>query len=592
MLAVAGCSTAGLAQSVIHDFGYNMAQSTVEPVPGTGEYVMSETIFDPMGGSDNYIHFAHYDQSGTILNANYFGAGTHNEQNVDITLNSNTGEYLITTLSEGIFAGWPLPHVGLIKTDVNGTLIAQSLFVSSSPTYWSLYPLDAAFDAGINQYVICGMATNGGTKINDSKVAFVATVDNNLNTTSLNFYDSDPIPGTDDYDMATRIVVLGPFKWYITGSSNVNKGGGHVMGIRNMLIEPTLWPVPTFDIPLQLNNTTSQENGVDMLPITDPSGNTNYMVLVNSTYNNRWRLIRVNPATGLPVSGTKSDGLAGHSGYGFSLHAGNNPDEVVVSGMKYRYNGNCNTTDAHATPFMTTMDFSSPFLISFATTHKEYYTATGSSSYWGKGGFWGTPNAYPVPSFLNNFADREATGSPYSVVTPVHFGSYLTTKYLDVDNQTNNGCDDKSCGFDTEQFQVIDANVPTSMTSAGYTTPTKTLQIQPTSVISSADCSQGWYKGGSTTGISELNPGEAKIYPNPVTTGSITVELGSNYSGKDVLIGLYDVTGKQVALLHNGNMPANSKQLTLPNNIATGMYMLQIQSAGEKTITERITVNK
>lgn len=590
--AAALCSSKAKAQlSMTYFYKEEMSSRTVEPIPGTGEYVMTETRYDPSGGGDNSIHFTRYNQMGMIMPGAdvYIDQPGIDDRNIDINYIGG-GQLVLTTYYSPLGSG--RVFVNNILVDINGNVLGpQNIIVSNDPNYINLYGADAVYDPVFNQIVVCGTATQQSYFPGIDKQAFVATVDLGMNPTNIMFYDSNPfIPGN-DYDIATKISLnASTNRYYVTGSVNVNKGGNLMMGIRNQLIDPfTLNPV--WDVPIAFSNPQSEENGVDMVESSGPFGQ-QFCTLVNSTSGNKWWMLRIDPFTGNPLN-PFIETIFSYQGYGHSIALGNSPNEVVISGMKYRaQGGSCTAQDAEADPFMATVDVSTP--LGTLMNHVEYYTQIGNNTYWGLGDFYQPSSGiYPVPVYANQFADRENMGTPYSVVTPIFNTSIATfplnTKYLDVDPITKNGCKDINCSYG---FDFNDN--PVSMTPGSNYYPPFAPKVtgettNPYNYYNQFDCFSGYFRGDNTTGVENLAEGSLKIYPNPATD-KLSVELNGEY--KDAEIALYDIAGRKIAVLYKGTVDANKLQLELPTNISTGIYMLQISAAGNKTITERITVNK
>lgn len=586
LAAASLCSTAS-AQSQAYFYNENMSQSTVEALPGTGQYCMTETRYDASGAGDNSIHFTRYDQAGNLFADVVIDEPGIDDRNIDLTYVA--GRLLLTSYYSPIGSGNVLVNTMLL--DINGNVLMQNLLVSGDPNYYNLYGADAVYDPTFNQFVICGTATNGDFFVNTKKQAFVAIVDLALNTNNLAFYDSDPMLGVAiDYDIATRISLNSATnRYYVTGSVNVDKNGSHIMGIRNMLVDPfslaTAW-----DVPISFSNPSSEESGVDMVETVGASGGQEFFTLVNSTSGGKWWMLRIDPFTGNPVN-PFIETIFSYKGYGHNITLGNGPNEVVISGMKYRaQGGSCQAQDAEADPFMAVVDITTP--LGSLISHVEYYTQIGNSSYWGIGDFYqSSPGFYPVPVYTNNFADKENMGTPYSVVTPLfNPGGVLNTKYLDVNPGTGNGCKDINCqyGFDfndnpKQMFPQLSFYYPP------YGPKTPNDMTIPWGYWASADCASGYYREDNTTSVADVKEGSLKIYPNPATD-KISVELNANY--KDAQIALYDITGKKIAELYNGNVDAQKLQLNLPGNLSTGIYMLQISATGHTTITERLSITK
>ncbi len=594
MFAAAALCSNATAQTWTHFYNETFGQRTVEPVIGASEYVMTETRYDPTGAMDNSIHFTHYDQAGNIIFPDdiIIDEPGVDDRNVDITNWAGSNKFLLTSYYSPVGSG--KVYVSNMLIDVNGNIAIPSVLMESlDPHYPNLYAMDAVFDPMFNQYVICGMASKGDFAQDQTKVAFVATVDpNTLTTTNMMFYDSNPVVMTNgDFDMANRIVLNSTGRYYITGSENVDKGGNHLMGIRNMLIDPTTLNI-AWSNPIAFNNTYSYENSVDMAETVGASGLPfEFFTLVNSS-SNKWYFLRIDPFSG-NVLNPFIETVFSYKGWGHNIAVGNNPGEVVISGMKYRaQGGNCYSGDQEATPFMASINVTTP-LATFID-HVEYYTVVSNSPYWTLGDLYTPSNVfYAVPVYLNNFADREAPFRPYSVVTPIKgITGNINTKFLDVDPFTKNGCKDLNCqyGLDFNDYSTFPApNIANYMPP--WTTPPANLFNMPISYWGSADCGSGYYREENTTSVEDVAKGKLKIYPNPATD-KINIELGSAYNNKNTQISLHDVTGKKIAVLHSSNTNSNTVTLALPANVSAGIYLLQMTADGTNTVTERITITQ
>ncbi|HTN47213.1 MAG TPA: T9SS type A sorting domain-containing protein [Flavipsychrobacter sp.] len=598
LLVLSGLCTRVYAQlnTQTNFYNFETVQQTVEPIPGTGEYVLSETKLRTRAPEDdNAIHFTHYRQDGTLLDDVIIDETGVDDRNVDIVRISDTRFAIVAYYS---LLGMGRVYVNTMIVDESGNILQQQLLQSNDPTFKNLYATDAVYDPLRAQIVICGMATeNSGYDVLANKTAFVATLDLTLTTTNMRFYNSNPGLGSPyDYDIATRIVISNfTGGYYITGSENVSKSGVHTMGIRNMLIAPTSLGI-MWSTPLIFNHPTSQENSIDMVEYTSPSGTDIFYTLVNSTLLGYWHLIRLDPITGMP---NPSDPIIEiqmpYEGYAHNIALGNNPWELVVSGMKYRNERrNCYTQTLQATPFMATLNVSTR--TAAVPLHIEYNTLTGNDNYWDPYSFYSTKNGYPVPCYMNNFADREAPGSPYSVLTPIsNVNMQLNTKYIDVAANTRNGCDDIECHFGWEIVGIALHTDPQLSSFSGTWSnfvPNEVLTLNTPDIVYDCVGFDYYYRKGNTTAIQNLGEDAAIVYPNPAS-GSITVELSNNYHDRNAHIVLYDVTGKQIAVLHDGVVAETTVKLSLPEHIAPGIYLLQINSEGSKTvIQQKLTINR
>ena len=92
----------------------------------------------------------------------------------------------------------------------------------------------------------------------------------------------------------------------------------------------------------------------------------------------------------------------------------------------------------------------------------------------------------------------------------------------------------------------------------------------------------------SAVGIQENNAGVNTISasPNPFSnTATFDVNLAQN---ADVEISVYDITGKKVETVHDGEMNAGKSQIVwTPENLADGVYFVQMVIDGSVT-TKRI----
>lgn len=79
---------------------------------------------------------------------------------------------------------------------------------------------------------------------------------------------------------------------------------------------------------------------------------------------------------------------------------------------------------------------------------------------------------------------------------------------------------------------------------------------------------------------------DVQAQPNPFSTElNLTLTLGQT---QDVEVAVYDMTGKQVAVLHNGMMTAGRNAINWkPEDLAQGVYFLQVK-AGDMVMTKKI----
>jgi hypothetical protein len=77
-----------------------------------------------------------------------------------------------------------------------------------------------------------------------------------------------------------------------------------------------------------------------------------------------------------------------------------------------------------------------------------------------------------------------------------------------------------------------------------------------------------------------------RVFPNP-TTDQFTIQHTLQGSGS---ITLYDVTGKKVKTLFEGNLETAQNAFYNRNNLTSGIYLLQLKSQ-DKTVSKKLIVN-
>jgi hypothetical protein len=90
------------------------------------------------------------------------------------------------------------------------------------------------------------------------------------------------------------------------------------------------------------------------------------------------------------------------------------------------------------------------------------------------------------------------------------------------------------------------------------------------------------------TGI-ELHP----AYPNPFNPSTVVgFQLSGSHMGTPVHLAVYDVLGREVAVLVDGPMPAGSHSVTFDaSNLASGIYLVRLEVDGN-VLTNRVTLLK
>jgi len=81
---------------------------------------------------------------------------------------------------------------------------------------------------------------------------------------------------------------------------------------------------------------------------------------------------------------------------------------------------------------------------------------------------------------------------------------------------------------------------------------------------------------------------ELEAYPNP-SSGSVTVVLTSSEAA-EVTVAVFDVLGREVAVLHDGLLAAGTHRLAFDGaGLPAGVYLVRVESSGDQ-LTERITL--
>ena len=139
---------------------------------------------------------------------------------------------------------------------------------------------------------------------------------------------------------------------------------------------------------------------------------------------------------------------------------------------------------------------------------------------------------------------------------------------------------------------VVYANTPVTSTTyyfikSGYSAP---LARATSSLSSGQTIESATYYVGSTVGLDKLSPvNDLTIYPVPVLN-DFTVNMDLKTSA-EVTFYLFSIDGRMIAQLGKGFLSAgdNTRALSLPENTASGVYLLQIQTP-ESTLTKKIVV--
>ncbi len=86
---------------------------------------------------------------------------------------------------------------------------------------------------------------------------------------------------------------------------------------------------------------------------------------------------------------------------------------------------------------------------------------------------------------------------------------------------------------------------------------------------------------------SEITENSIKLYPNPAT---LEFTITQNMSTEGTVI-LYDISGKKIKNLFNGNFALNKNITVKTDGIAAGIYMVKVNS-GKQSVTKKLIINK
>ncbi len=85
----------------------------------------------------------------------------------------------------------------------------------------------------------------------------------------------------------------------------------------------------------------------------------------------------------------------------------------------------------------------------------------------------------------------------------------------------------------------------------------------------------------------ELTSNSIKIYPNPATS-EFTISQNLSEEGT---VQLYDISGKKIKSLFNGNFGANKNITVKTDGLAAGIYLVKVNS-GKQSVTKKLIINK
>ncbi|SRX55237.1 T9SS type A sorting domain-containing protein [Aequorivita sp. CIP111184] len=90
-----------------------------------------------------------------------------------------------------------------------------------------------------------------------------------------------------------------------------------------------------------------------------------------------------------------------------------------------------------------------------------------------------------------------------------------------------------------------------------------------------------------SVGENQLTSSSIKIYPNPAIS---EFTISQNLSSEGT-VQLFDVSGKKIKDLFNGNFGTNKSIKVKTDGIATGIYLVKVNS-GKQTVTKKLVINK
>lgn len=147
--------------------------------------------------------------------------------------------------------------------------------------------------------------------------------------------------------------------------------------------------------------------------------------------------------------------------------------------------------------------------------------------------------------------------------------------------EVSGGTGDKSVHWDDDSFQTgeVLSNVRFGNYQALISDENNCeggIQVD----IGEADCV-------GTTGLDEFDELSFVTFPNPIDNGSFSIQVVQDNSD-DLELSIIDITGKTITR-RNLQAGATTHQILLEDNIAEGIYLLQLSNS-RKAITERIMV--
>ena len=92
-----------------------------------------------------------------------------------------------------------------------------------------------------------------------------------------------------------------------------------------------------------------------------------------------------------------------------------------------------------------------------------------------------------------------------------------------------------------------------------------------------------------TLGIGQDNVGSISIYPNPVTADELTIALGSNMSGQDVQVNVYNSVGQLIRSISENTGSSSMITISGMDDMANGIYFVSLKGENLEH-TEKIVI--
>jgi hypothetical protein len=619
---------------------------STEIVPGTTDQsVMAGTLMHSTSGGNNRPHFLRLDNQGNITaSVEYIDNNYDDERAVDIavTTDNGTNRYYITCLSRQANHD----YIKVLCVDDNGSIISQKIFgstVGGGGIPQQLYPTHSAIrdDGNSKRLYICGYTTQNTSTTypadpdrNDDKWAFISFVD--IDPNSGGYMSTVQITGRDwgktldfngfDLDIALRVVIVNNQDQdvFITGSVDANTWGPIPYTINNPNVSTstmnwlvnsalsTLQDDPFIQLPNQDNVWEGpHEWGQDLLQTADGHryiiGNwgdyiadpLQFLPPTSSPMLYRPGFFYIEPMSGgfFPSLSRKEFNIGPEMVAQGFVTSGSIATLVVTSMWPY------NLCIPHPIPYdsiitvnLIKVDLSNPT----TTLYSVFYinlTGTGDPNTVSNAYFNLSPNLMNIeynPTYC------AWAGDGYVFNAPKRMNNLLNLKYVNPDASFQ--LSDPNCRYNdscTEDFHdqaVVQtpigyeknfsiSEITSNSTDHSYSVPAPMPCYDQASNIN--------YKGGSTLVKQQRKYASSSVYPNPATD-YIQISLAKNLpDDAHVKITLFDVTGRQVANLYEGDARGlnNLNRLPLPQ-VASGLYLVNIIGNDKMLLRQKLSIRQ